>query len=80
MDVKNLHILKEIYEYDYKVFKTLLFLYWDIEYYLDNIDYVKNSLNVCSDDPDFLRIKIENELKSEIVFLENIKYKAPNQF
>jgi hypothetical protein len=39
-------ILKIIMEYDYKVFKVLLFLYWDLEYYLEDIDYVKTSLIV----------------------------------
>jgi hypothetical protein len=42
----NINKLKAIYEYDYKVFKVLLFLYWDLEYYLEDIDYVKESLVV----------------------------------
>ena len=58
-------LLKTIYEYDYKVFKVLLYLYWDLECYLENInnlDYIKNSLivdNLIMDTElyDFLIIK-----------------------
>ena len=72
--------LKKIYEYDYKVFKVLLFLYWDLEYYLEGMDYVKNTLMVDSSDLNFLKIIFNNELKSEKVFLDKVKYKEPNKF
>ena len=71
----NINILKEIYEYDYKVFKTLLFLYWDLEYYLEDIYYVKNSLIVDLSDLDFLRIKFNNKFRSNFDFVNIIKNK-----
>ena len=73
----DLSILKLIYEYDYKVFKTLLYLYWDLEYYLEGLDYVNNSLIVDAKDPVFLKIKFEHNIKSFTVFLEQIKNKKP---
>jgi hypothetical protein len=47
---------------------------------LEGVDYVKNTLIVDSDDLEFLYIKILNYPKSEIAFLDNIKYKDPNNF
>ena len=41
LSINNINKLEKIYEYDYKVFKVLLFLYWDLEYYLEGTDYVK---------------------------------------
>ena len=79
-NIKDLSKLKKIYEYDYKVFKVLLFLYWDLEYYLDNYDNVKNSLFVDTSDVAFLRIKFNTEFKSELQFLEKIKYKDTKKF
>jgi len=44
------------------------------------MDYVKNSLVVDSTDFAFIYIKFNYELKSEIVFLNNVKYQMPNNF
>ena len=79
-DINDLLILKEIYEYDYKVFKILLFLYWDLEYYMENKDYVKDSLIINSDDLEFLKIRFNNDLKSDIQIIEKIKYKHFSKF
>ena len=38
-------MLKIIYEYNYKVFKILLFLYLDIEYCLENNECIKKYIN-----------------------------------
>jgi len=76
----NIFILKRIYEYDYQVFKVLLFLYWDLENYLEGQDYVKNSLIVDSIDLVFFNIMFNKPTKSEIVFLDKIKYKDINKF
>jgi hypothetical protein len=59
----DINILKKIMEYDYEVFKVILYLYWDLEYYMEGIDGVKNSLIVDSTDYIFLIIKFSNELK-----------------
>jgi len=67
-------------EYDYKVFKILLFLYWDLECYLENKAYVKNSLIVDIEDPVFLKIKSNNEFMSDLDFFEKVKYKEFNDF
>ena len=64
-------ILKSIYEYDYEVFKVILFLYWDLEYYLRGLDSVKNSLIVDSSDYIFIRIKFSNIIKELEEHLEN---------
>ena len=83
IEVSNLfdiNIFKEIYEYDYKVFKILLFLYWDLEYYMENKDYVKDSLIVNSDDLELLNINFKNSVKSDIEFFDKIKYKDLNIF
>ena len=74
----NINILKSIYEYDYEVFKVLLYLYWDLEYYLSNLYNVKNSLIVGFSDRTFIRIKFNNEYISNIEFFEKIKYKNLN--
>jgi len=58
----------------------LLFLYWDLEYHLENFEYVKNSLVVDSTYKNFSRIKFTNELKSEIEFFEKLKYKGSIKF
>jgi len=68
----NIFILKSIYEYE--VFKVLLFFYWDLEYYLSNLDNVKNSLIVDFTDSTLIRIKFSNEFISNIEFFEKIKY------
>jgi hypothetical protein len=62
----DMDILKTIMEYDYKVFKVLLFLYWDLEYYLQdkNKVYVKKSLLVDTIDLVFLKIKMKNYINS----------------
>lgn len=71
-NIKIFHILKIIYEYDYKVFKVLLFLYWDLEYYLEDVDNIKNILIVNTDNLDFLSIKFNKDIKSYEKFLELI--------
>jgi hypothetical protein len=73
----DMDILKTIMEYDYKVFKILLFLYWDLEYYLqDNKVFVKNSLVVDTIDLDFLKIKINNYINSfDLYFLYTLTRK-----
>ena len=73
--LKNIHILKEIYEYDYKVFKVLLFLYWDFEYYLEGVDNIKNTLIVDKENLDFLSIKFNNKFRSNFDFVHLIKEK-----
>jgi len=80
INTSDINKLRQIYEYDYKVFKTLLFLYWDLEYHLGNFDYVINSLKVDSTYSAFLRIKFNNTFRSEIEFFEKIKYKDSNNF
>jgi hypothetical protein len=50
LNIKDINILKEIMEYDYEVFKLILYLYWDLEYYMEGIDGVKNSLILDSID------------------------------
>ncbi len=69
---KNLHILKAIYEYDYKVFKTLLFLYWDLEYYLEGKDDIKNTLKLKIEYVNFFIIKYNKKIKSYNEFLNLI--------
>ena len=69
-----------MYKYDYEVFKLILFLYWDLEYYMEGIDYVKNSLIVDSSDIEFIRVKLNNELISNLSYLNKIKYKEPYLF
>jgi len=71
INMKDINILKNIMEYDYEVFKVLLYLYWDLKYYLEGIDNVKNSLIVDSTDDIFLLIKFNNELKEWEVALKN---------
>ena len=68
-NIKNLHILKEIYEYDYKVFKTLLFLYWDLECYLEGKDNVKDTFFLKIEYLEFLKIRFKKEIKSYSEFL-----------
>jgi hypothetical protein len=60
INMNDIYIFKNIMEYDYEVFKVLLFLYWDLEYFLGY--NVKNSLIVDSIDYIFLRIRFINEL------------------
>ena len=62
-------------EYDYEVFKVILYLYWDLEYYLEEIDYVKNSLIVDYTDFLFNKIKLNNKIK----FLKDFLDKIDNQ-
>jgi len=50
-------------EYDYKVFKILLFLYWDLEYFLEEKENKKN-LIVNIDDLQLLQIKINKNFYS----------------
>jgi len=76
--IKNLTILREIFEYDYKVFKTLLFLYWDLENYLESTDYVKYSLENNIEDLDFLSIKFKDQAINDEVFLDKIYLKKLN--
>jgi len=72
-NINDLLLLKSIYEYDYNIFKVLLFLYWDIEYYLEqDLNYVQNSLisdlyNTVSP----LYIKL-NRRKSTVGFVRQI--------
>jgi len=76
----NIYILKNIMEYDYEVFKMILFLYWDLEYYLLNFDNVKNSLIVDSSDSTLIRIKFSNEFISNIEFIEKLNIKILVRF
>jgi hypothetical protein len=80
LNLANLYTLKKIYEYDYLVFKTLLFLYWDLEYYLEGLDYVKNTLNVNSNNKVFLRIQFNNRMKTSGEHIQKIKGKKSNFF
>jgi len=71
MEFKNsnsINNLKLLMEYDYKVFKILLFLYWDLECYLENEDYVKNSLIVDTTDSGYLKIRVNHEMKLAQIF------------
>ena len=70
--LKNIHILKELYEYDYKVFKVLLFLYWDFEYYLEGVDNIKNTLIVDKENLDFLSIKFNNKFMNKFRSARNV--------
>jgi hypothetical protein len=72
-NIKILHILKELYEYDYKVFKTILFLYWDLELYLEGFDNIKNTLIVNKENFNFLSIKFNNKFRSNFDFVHLIK-------
>lgn len=71
LSIKDITVIKLLHEYDYKVFKVLLFLYWDLECYLENKDYAKNSLKV-SVNLNFLIIKFNKEIKSYKEFLNLI--------
>ena len=73
LSIKEAFILKSIYEYDYKVFKEILFLYWDLEYYLENEDNVKYVLKTDLDNLNSLKIIFNKEMKSYDEFLEFIK-------
>lgn len=72
---KNLYILKEIYEYDYKVFKMYLFLYWDLEYYLEGKDDVKNKLKIDKENWNLVILNFSKEIKSynEFLYLISIR-------
>ena len=48
------------------MFKVLLYLYWDLECYLENMDNVKNSLIVDTEDLALLKIKFKNKKKPDI--------------
>ena len=61
LNIKEFNILKAIYMYDYEVFKVLLFLYWDLENYLENTAYVKNTLIVDLDNFTYIKIKFNNK-------------------
>ena len=91
LNIKNINLIEinnkndiflfiKMYKYDYEVFKVILYLYWDLEYYLEGIDNVKNSLIVDSTDSTFIRIKFSNEFISNIEFFEKIKYKNSSMF
>ena len=71
--INDLNKLRYIYEYDYRVFKTLLFLYWDLECYLENTDNVKHTLKVDLYNLDFLSIKFNNKARSNYDFLCTIQ-------
>ena len=60
--------------------RVLYLLDWDLEYYLSNLNNVKNSLIVDFSDSTFIRIKFNNEYISNIEFFEKIKYKNLNMF
>jgi len=79
-NINDISLFIKMYKYDYEVFKLILFLYWDLEYYLEGLDNVKNSLIVDFDDLDFIRIKLNNELISNLLYLNKIKYKEPYSF
>jgi len=75
LNIKNINLIEinnkndiflfiKMYKYDYEVFKLILFLYWDLEYYMERSDYVKNSLTVDSIDSIFFKIKLGAELKT----------------
>jgi len=51
---------------------VLLFLYWDLEYYLEGFDNIKNTLIVDKENLDFLSIKCNKEIRSFTEFLELI--------
>lgn len=77
LSMKEFLVLNAIYEYDYKVFKTLLFLYWDLEFYLGCIDDVKYSLKTVLDNYNCLSIQFNKKIKSYEAFLELIKVRKP---
>ena len=60
--------------------RVLYLLDWDLEYYLSNLNNVKNSLIVDFSDSTFIRIKFNNEYIFNIEFFEKIKYKNLNMF
>ena len=53
----------------------MLFLYWDLENYLEDRNYVKNSLIVDSLNSYFLGIKFKNKIKEYLIFIEQIRTK-----
>jgi hypothetical protein len=80
INMNDVYILKKKYEYDYSVFKTLLFLYWDLEYYLEGVDYVKNTLIVDSDNKVFFKVKFKGKIKTLGEHIQKIKGKKSNFF
>jgi len=83
MDINknDIYILKNIMEYDYQVFKVILFLYWDLEYFLEGLDYVKNSLMVSMINSKFFKTKFSNNnIKKFKEYLEKIINKNSSYF
>jgi hypothetical protein len=75
---KDLVNLKILFDYDYKVFKILLFLMWDIEFLLDY--NIKDSLKIDNNDIIFLSLILNNELIFEKLYFELIKNKKGDEF
>ena len=76
LSMTNKRQLKEIYEYDYKVFKVLLFLYWDLEYYLEGTDYVKNTLKSNLENRVMLDTILKYDVYSKTICLDRHKKAA----
>jgi len=72
LTVNDNNKFKSILSYDYKVFKMYLFLYWDLEYYLEGKNNVKDLLIVDIEKLNFSGIKFSKEIKSNATFLELI--------
>ena len=72
LSMKEFRTLKAIYEYDYQVFKVLLFLYWDLENYIENTDYVKYTLKTDDDNEHHIILKFKKEIINDEIFLDKI--------
>ena len=77
VNCNDMFILKNIYEYDYRVFKTLLFLYWDLECYLENTDNVKHTLKVELNEAGLFTIMYKNKAISNSEFWSKNSTKKP---
>ena len=66
------------------MFKVLLYLYWDLECYLENTDYINNDLimntEVNTEGFAFLIIKFKKPIKPDIEFFEKNALRNPTHF
>jgi len=80
LSVKEFMVFKAIYEYDHKVFKVLLFLYWDLEKYLGNKDYGKDSLKTNNEKFNYISIRWKEKLIDDVFYEEQLASKKPLKF
>jgi hypothetical protein len=80
VNLKDINILKNMLEYEYQIFKVLLFLYWDLEYYLESIDYVKNCFKIDSVSNFLFKIKNKNNIKDLELHIKKLKMKRSSYF